>query len=416
MPFPRSRSRHPSAAKTHRAFGRPGALPALAALYALLAAAPLRAEFSSYSVEGLGLEISRAPARELALGRSGSALVRRQGLSYANPSRNAYNEKTSFDATFASSLTFLADEENSNRMLASEIPLLGLGFRLGGFGHLALAYHQRFVRNFAVTVPAQGSRPQERRDFEGGTTEFNASYAYAPTPRLALGAGYSLLLGRERVIGSADYRALREDTLLDDSRPLYDTSLFRNSGGYPSLSLTLRQGKSSLGASFAFGTALERKESRSVSNLEGREQETETEFDLPWSVRLGFAQLLGTGHALTADYGFSDWREDGLNSAFEVGLGYEFQGGGGIYDAYFRRLAYRAGAGLARLPVQETWEYRGSLGLGFPLGKRNNTLDASLFYALRTPEENILVSENQIGLAVSLIGVGDWGRSVRKRR
>ena len=86
------------------------------------------------------------------------------------------------------------------------------------------------------------------------------------------------------------------------------------------------------------------------------------------------------------------------------------------YEPYFRKVAYRGGAGFERLYLDETNLYFATLGAGLPLGRRGNLLDVALKYGHRVRLENSLWSEDFLKLSVTLTGVSVWGQPVRKRR
>src|SRR5689334_20113416 len=65
--------------------------------------------------DGFGIEVSGYNARERGMGETGLASVNRQGPSIPNPSKTAFNEKTSFSATFDTDVDWLQDETTSNR-------------------------------------------------------------------------------------------------------------------------------------------------------------------------------------------------------------------------------------------------------------------------------------------------------------
>jgi hypothetical protein len=227
-----------------------------AALAACLAI-PARSETSPLSVlrEGYGIEVSAQNAREKGMGDAGMAAVNRQGPSIPNPSRTAWNEKTSFSATIDSDVDWLHDAETSNRTSSFLIPDIALNFQTRLPLNIGLYYRQRFHRNFSFTPLDQGSaQVVQSTDMEGGIYELAGTVAYAPIHSLALSIGYNFMMGRERFIESARFDTDPTDPDLYNAQNLKgDTVAIRSSGGYPSASLTFRQKTWSLGASAALG-------------------------------------------------------------------------------------------------------------------------------------------------------------------
>lgn len=380
------------------------------------------AETSPLSIhsEGFGLEQSPQATREKAMGEAGMASITKQGISIANSSRTAFHEKTSFTATADGDIDYLQDEETSNRTATFLIPSIGLNFSLRKYGHLGLYYHQRFHRNFSYTpLNSSGKEVVETFSSEGGLYEAAITYAYSPIPSLALGVGYHYYMGRERLIEKADFTGDPADSILFNSENLTGDTLFtRSQGGTPSLSMTLRRPTFSLALAGALGFTLDQKVNRSITQLVSN-QKWEDSKDLPWSVSAGGAFKPVSNQTLVADFAWESWEEDSsglVNPAFKAAFGYEFQGRGGPYEPYLRKLAYRAGLGFERLYLEETKLYFLTVGSGLPLGRRGSLLDFAIKYGHRGSIKNNLWSEDFLKLSVSLTGVGMWGQPVRKRR
>ncbi|HKP94664.1 MAG TPA: hypothetical protein VJ385_02800 [Fibrobacteria bacterium] len=370
--------------------------------------------------EGFGLEVSGYNAREKGMGEAGLASVNRLGPSLPNPSKTAFNEKTSFSATFDTDVDWLRDSETSNRTTAFLIPDIALNFQTRWPLNVGLFYRQRFDRNFTFT-PAVPNDPDAIQSFttEGGIYELAATLAYAPKPYLALALGYHFLLGRERTIESAAFNQNPSNEDLFNGQNLSgDTLSVRSNGSYPSVSMTFRQKTYSLAASGALGATLDRTLTRTITNLSTTEKREESR-DLPWTVQVGGAYKPRSNQSVAVDFAYEAWDDafSGLlNPAFRAGAGYEFQGAGSPYEPYFRKVAYRGGLGFERLYLGETDLYFVTLGTGLPLGRRGNVLDVALKYGHRGSLENNLWTEDFLKLSVTLTGVSVWGQPVRKRR
>lgn len=395
----------------------------LAALaYAALLPATATAESSPLSIhrEGFGIAVSPHSVREKAMGEAGIASITKQGLSIANASRTAFHDKTSFSALADGDIDWLQDDLTSNRSTTFLIPAVSLNFSLKRFGHLALYYRQRFHRNYNLTL-LEPERADAVQAFtaEGGLYEAAVTYAFAPIPSLALGVGFHYSMGRERLIESATF------TDDPDSPDLYngenltgDTLISRSSGGNPSLSVTYRRPTFSVALAGALGTELEVKTHRSITNLIADQKSSATK-DLPWTLAAGVAYKPVPNQTVVADFAWEAWDDadsDLLNPAFRLGGGYEFQGRGGQYEPYFRKLAFRGGIGLEREYLDESNLYFLTMGLGMPLGRRGSLLDFAFKYGHRSVEKNNLWTEDYLKLSVALTGVGSWGQPVRKRR
>jgi hypothetical protein len=396
--------------------------PSAVLVLSLAAASGARAESSplSFHSEGFGIELSPHSAREKAMGEAGMASLAKQGISIANASRTAFYDKTSFTATADGDVDWLQDELTSNRTSTFLIPNIGLNFHMKKYGHLAFYYRQRFHRNFSYT-PLSPAYPDAEQSFsaEGGLYEASVTYAVAPIPSLALGIGYHYFMGRERLIEPATFTGdTTKRDLFNGSDLLGDTLSTRSQGGLPSISATLRRPTFSLALAASLGATLEQNGRRSITNVIS-DQKWVGEKDLPWTFSGGAAVKATPNQTVVADFVWEGWEEESsglLNPAYRAGLGYEYQGRGGLYEPYHRKLAYRGGLGMERLYLEETDMYYLTTGAGLPLGRRGALLDFAIKYGHRGSVKNNLWSEDFIKLSVSLTGVGNWGQSVRKRK
>lgn len=397
-------------------------LPRAFALIAAGTIALVHAETSPLSIldEGYGIEVSSYNARERAMGEAGMASVNKSGSSLPNPSRTAWNEKTSFSAIFETDIDYLQDKSTSNRTSSFLLPALAMNFQTRLPLNIGLFYRQRYHRNFSYT-PFSRSNPASIQGLnaEGGLYEVGTNIAFAPMPMLAVAIGYNYMLGRERTIESTKFTSNPDNLDLYNGIDLAgDTLSIRGTGGYPSASMTFRQKKFSLGLSATLGATLERTLSRTITGL-GSQQSSTDERELPWSGIMGAAFKFSPNQTLVTDLSWQSWEETSgqlLNPAFHFGSGYEYQGAPGPYERYFRKVSYRAGLGFERLYLDETDLYYVTTGAGLPLGRRGNLLDLAVKYGHRGSLESGLWSEDFIKLSVTLTGVGIWGQPVRKRR
>lgn len=397
--------------------------PVLAPTLALFAAVlPALSETSPLSAlsQGYGVEVSGQGAREKAMGEAGLASVNKQGPSLVNPSRTAWNDKTSFSATFDSDLDWLQDNERSNRTTSFVIPDIALNFQTRLPLNIGVYYRQRFQRDFSFTPPTQAT-PDAVQSFsaQGGLYELAGTVAYAPAHWLALSLGYNFLIGRDRFIESAKFdQNPANGDLFNGENLKGDTISVRSTGAYPTASLTFRQKTWSLGASGSLSTDLNRTITRSVTGLISNEESKDSR-SLPWTAQAGAAYKPGPRHTLALDFGWEAWDKDStgtLNPAFRVAGGYEFQGSGTTYEAYYTKMAIRGGLGYERQYLDETDLYYLTLGAGLPLGRRGNMLDIALKYGHRSGVENNLWTEDFLKVSATLTGVSVWGQPIRKRR
>ncbi len=394
----------------------------LITISALATASFVKAETSPLSAlkDGFGLEVSGYNARERGMGEAGLSSVNRQGSSLLNPSKTAWNDKTSFAATFESDLDYLQDPATGNRLTSFLLPNLAMNFQTRMPLNFGIYYRERFHRNFSFTSPdANNSFGSQTVEMEGGTYILGGTIAYAPIPALALSLGYQQFLGRERTIHSSVFDKDSTNPQTFNARNLTgDTMSIHTNGGSPSASVTYRQKSFSIAATGSLDVTLDRTKNRTITGIQTEEKSTD-QVSLPWSGALGFTYKLAPNQIAVADFAFDAWDDATapvLNSAMHLGAGYEFQGLGGPYDRYYRKVAYRGGLGYERLYLEETDQYYLTAGAGLPLGRRGNLLDVALKYAHREASKSNLWTEDIIKLSVTLTGVGVWGQPIRKRR
>ncbi len=377
-----------------------------------------QADSSPFSLKGNGLELSPFSARERAMGDAGLSLNAKQGQSLTNASRTAFVEKTSFTATMESDLDYLQDKATSNRLTSFAIPSIAMVFKSEYLGSFGLSYYEHFQKNFEYAPPANdnsGLKSLQSVRVEGGIYELSASYAYAINSHWALGATYSYLLGRERIIKTAEFSG---DVNLNDAKKLTGDTLWTHSdGNFPTLSLTYRHHYFNLAGSFAFASDLDQEQRKTISTMETPPSQKMTG-TYPWFAHLGLTLKLKENQSVVLDYGNSDTtlsKYDWAHSAQQVGLGYEFLGKGNVYDAYYKKLAYRAGLGYQMLQVDQVDHYFVTLGMGLPLGTRGNILDFAVKYGHRGSVQDQKISENYVKMSISLTGVGNWGQNQRRK-
>jgi long-chain fatty acid transport protein len=96
---------------------------------------------------------------------------------------------------------------------------------------------------------------------------------------------------------------------------------------------------------------------------------------------------------------------------FNISVGYQRDGSDIFYDSYWKRITYRAGAWFKNWYVQDVSEIGGSIGAGFPLGRKGTMLDLAIQGGVRLTDDDRNWSESYIGIRLGLLGVGSWGKT-----
>jgi hypothetical protein len=384
-------------------------------------AAAVWADFSPLDVNpnGIGTVTSPLGARERAMGNSGMATSPQPGVFLANPSRLAFQEKHSFSGTLETTLEYLHDDLTGNRRTDAFLPGLTLGFPSKKWGSLGLWYWQTSHRNFTFESfnPTTGVSQAIRA--EGGLFELGASYSYAILPQLAVGLDIRKILGQERFIKSANVSENATGGLALNSESLEgDTTIRAADGLRQGISITFRQKKWSAALAIQTGTTLDLDIQRRITHITTDVKYADNLY-LPYTGLLGIALKPIPGQTVTLDMHVTDWDSEqgsGLDRGMGVGAGYEWQGNGGFYDAYWKKCAFRAGGGYESLYLNSSWQGYATVGLGLPLGSRGHVVDISLMGGHREVGGNYFLAEEYLKLSVTVQGVGVWGQPLRRRR
>jgi long-chain fatty acid transport protein len=94
-----------------------------------------------------------------------------------------------------------------------------------------------------------------------------------------------------------------------------------------------------------------------------------------------------------------------------LALGFQRDGSPMFYDPYLDRITYRLGGWYKTWYVKNVYELGGSLGAGFPLGRKGTTLDLSFQGGKRFADSGRGWDEIFLGFRIGLMGVGNWGQT-----
>ena len=154
-----------------------------------------------------------------------------------------------------------------------------------------------------------------------------------------------------------------------------------------------------------------------------------TELRLPSSLTNMFATgvnyRLAKRHNVMMDLQWRNWDEDVENIArsynmraytktqddFVASVGYQRDGSSLYYDPFWDRVTYRAGAWFKNWYVADVYEVGGSVGAGFPLGRKGISLDLAIQGGKRFSESDGNWDEVFLGIRLGLMGIGNWGQT-----
>lgn len=230
---------------------------------------------------------------------------------------------------------------------------------------------------------------------------------------MAFGLGYHRVLGRDRVFSKQTWKSPDEYLAVK----LYDTVETRRDGSYWTLSSYWTRGAVDIGGWYSLPGDVELTRHRGASDQRFGADVTET-VDAPVGWGVAGAWRFLDKQTLVARVARETWEEtiDGVDPAWALGAGWQWQGTGDRFDRLWKRSAFRVG-GLANLGGPGDLTTLGAtFGAGLPLGNYG-TLDLSA-QAGRTTSDvtDGLLEDSFLRLYVSLTGANRWGQSQRKRR
>ena len=151
------------------------------------------------------------------------------------------------------------------------------------------------------------------------------------------------------------------------------------------------------------------------------------EIDVPMTLATGMNFRFMKRNNVMLDLQWRSWDDEveNIGKSFSMGpftktqndillaAGFQRDGSPLFYDKYWDRITYRVGGWYKGWYVESTHELGGSIGAGFPLGRKGTTLDLALQGGKRFVDDGHNWEETFIGVRLGLMGVGNWGSTAR---
>ena len=395
---------------------------------------------------GVGEEIEQYNTARRSMGGAGMAMVDQGSFSFHNPARMAFGEKTSFGATLSGES--LKAEKGSVILNdnAFHFPAFNLVFSATEFA-FALSYLQTYQNDVRIKN-GDGEKVYESL---GGLSEFVFSGSYQFFNQLGLGASYHLVSGKDRRYfgfqSNPDF--WRQGSDYSQYEPYMEQQIV-NEGGYPSFSIHWEDRRFALSAGIKLPYEIERKVSRQTylaynskwasgiadpSELDVytvEPSESQSVQKMPMQLSFGSKYHLTRLNVLVLDviladasgdeFQFKSWTglldESSIEhqTRWSLALGYQWGASLKPFDSYMKRLALRSGFGLKQIYQGDALEWRGTAGIGLPLGKRGATLDIGGHYGNRISADGSQFDEQFAGFSLTFTGFGNWGQPSRRYR
>jgi hypothetical protein len=366
---------------------------------------------SPLDAAGWGRQTSGGDATSHGLGEAGSARRSDRLYDLRQPARSALDTLVAFSAQMSSGYSYIDDGASQGEATDFEVPQISLSIPMRRWGALGGAYWQRFRRSYEY-----GSSASSRAFGEGGSFEFVGSYSLRMPflPWVAAGVNYHRLMGRDRQLRSQIYDNPENYAVLE----IQDTIETRRDGGYLGGSLWMTRPDWDLGGWFSAPGKVDLVVTSGVTAEFPNPVKRDSSTNTPLTLGLGGAWRATTHQTVVADMRYADWTETLQNATEEIyfGAGWEYQGKGDRFDAYWRRIAFRTGAYANLGGASDLSTVAGTVGLGMPLG---NVGTIDLAFALGhtyTPSNQPQLEETFCRVYVSLTGASLWGNPSRRRR
>lgn len=362
-----------------------------------------------------------------------------EGLSVVNPARLAFDAKVVFNLNF---LMEMDDARNGGHHYSTSnlsMPSFNLSFPMGSFGAMGLSLWQHFSSSFNEDSENNKIGSNVKLEYQGSVYELVPTYAIRlPFFRsLSLGASAHVVMGntsRNLTLGGDASEIEKSDAwatgkyLVSDyvdgtweikDHPAYYTGALQYRGKLASYFLSFTTGytlQNTLDYNFRFSEVDTLSSTRSTR-----------EIDVPAMLATGINYRLAKRHNVMMDLTWRVWDKDIENIAggwnmpevtetqtdFMVSLGYQCDGSPLFYESYWNRINYRAGAWYRNWYIKDVFEVGGSLGGGFPLGRKGTTIDIALQGGKRFADTKSEWEEMFIGLRIGLTGIATWGQERR---
>ena len=394
---------------------------------------------SMIGLEAMGQEqIAGGSAAMAGRGFAGNAKTGdAEGVSVVNPARQAFDTKVVLNLNFLLDVS-TADRSNSHFTKTNlSMPSMNLSFPMGDFGAFGVSLWQHYAASMREDFENQEENQKAKIEYQSSIYELVPTYAIRlPFYRaISLGASAHFVMGsytRELTLGPDNSEIDEADAWATNNTDVSDYVNgdweIKNHPAYYTFAAQYRGRMASYFFSFTTPYTLQNE-----LEYNFRYSETDTLVPAKHTREIRVPAMLATGvnyrfnkrHNVMADIAWRAWDKDIENAAgswnlskvtktqndFNISLGYQRDGSDIFYESYWNRITYRAGVWFKNWYVQDVSEIGGSIGAGFPLGRKGTMLDFAIQGGVRLTDDDRNWSESYIGIRLGLLGVGSWGKT-----
>lgn len=362
-----------------------------------------------------------------------------EGFVVTNPARMAFDSKVVFNLNFLLDLYTAEKHGESYFTKTIALPSFNLSFPMGDYGAMGLSLWQHYSTSIREEISDTTSNADAKIEYQGSVYELVPSYAVRlPFLRnISVGGSVHIVMGsmmRNLTMGPNNESVAEEDAWATNESELSDyvegSWEIEHHPAYYTGSVQYRGRQSSFYFSYTTGYTL-------LNELEYNFRFSEVDTLIPNKVdrRIKIPAMFATGvnyrlakrHNVMMDLQWRAWDEDIENvghsydmrgitetqNDFLASVGYQRDGSGLYYDPFWDRVTYRAGAWYRNWYVKDVYEVGGSIGAGFPLGRKGIAIDLAIQGGKRFSESDGNWDEVFMGIRLGLMGIGNWGQSRR---
>lgn len=360
-----------------------------------------------------------------------------EGLSVLNPARNAFDTKVVFNVNFLIEMVSLENHGDNFGLNNITMPSFNLSFPMGGFGAMGLSLWQSYASNLNEEVSEGKNSVETTIEYQSSVYEIVPSYTFRlPVIRnFSVGASAHVVMGnsiRKVSMGPNTEGLSSEDTWAVSKTEISDyvdgTWEIKNHPAYYTAALQYRGRQSSFYFSYTTPHTLlnELDYNFRMSELDTLAPTKKSrEIDVPAMLAAGMNFRFMKRNNVMFDIATRGWDKDieNIGGSFNMesvtetqkdmllALGFQRDGSPMFYDPYLDRITYRLGGWYKTWYVKNVYELGGSLGAGFPLGRKGTTLDLSFQGGKRFADSGRGWDEIFLGFRIGLMGVGNWGQT-----
>ena len=362
-----------------------------------------------------------------------------EGFLVTNPARMAFDTKVVFNLNFLMDFNTAESDGDSYFTKNISMPSFNLSFPMGDFGAFGASLWQHFSSTLRESVSDTLTNSDALIEYKGSVYEIVPSYALRlPFFRnVSLGASMHIVMGsmvRSLTLGPNKSSVDEDDLWAANNSEITDyvegSWEIENHPAYYTGSVQYRGRQSSFYFSYTTGYTLL---NELDYNFRFSEVDTlipnhsERTIKVPAQLATGVNYRLAKRHNVMMDLLWRSWEDDVENVGgsfdmrnatetqddFMASVGYQRDGSGLYYDPYWDRVTYRAGAWYKNWYIADVYEVGGSIGAGFPLGRKGISLDLAIQGGKRFSESEGNWEEVFMGIRLGLMGIGNWGQTRR---